>query len=179
MFMKRKLSRASIDEVLKEMPILENNEKRNILGGTQVSSIRINGGYLISYDYENREMGKLTVYQPDGGGQPIIFDGVTCSYGDINGCAYQLNGIHVGENPEYNFDISTMIHEYGHVFQQKLYFESLGYVVYAGAGSAAANIYQYFGGNYYDYPTENEASRWGQAYIDQYYPNSGYKAEGL
>lgn len=177
--MKRKLTRALIDEIRKEMPVLSEKESRTTIGGGDIVGIRINGGYLVSYDYSDVGGGKFTTYQPDNGGQTIVFDGVTCSYGDINGCAYQINGIHVGEYPEHNFDISTMIHEYGHVLQQNHHFRGLTYVTTVGAGSAAANVYQYFGGNYYDYPTERQASEWGQDYIDTYYPNSGYKAEGL
>lgn len=123
-------------------------------------------------------MGKLTVYEPDTGGDRIIFDGVTCSDRSLGGCAYQFNGIKVGPNPEINFDIGTMIHEYGHYLQQ----ESMGgaaYLVYAGTGSGLGNIYASLGGDYYSVYSEKNASERGQEYMDQYYPNSGYKAEGL
>ena len=177
--MKKKLTRALIDEIRKEMPVLSEKESRTTIGGGNIVGIRINGGYLISYDYSDVGGGKFTSYQPDNGGQTIIFDGVTCSYGDINGCAYHLNGIHVGEYPEHNFDIGTMIHEYGHYLQESASAGTVAYAIVAGMGSAGANAYNYLGGNYYDFPTEKSASKAGQNYIDQNYPNSGYKAEGL
>lgn len=65
----------------------------DIIGGTKVTSIRINGGYLISYNYENEELGKLTAYQPDGGGQSIIFNGVTSSSSAPDGSGFQLGGV--------------------------------------------------------------------------------------
>lgn len=173
--MKRKLTRATIDEVRKEMPVIENNEARNVIGGTQVSSIRINGGYLISYDYENSEMGKLTVYQPDGGGQPIVFDGVTCSSSSApDGSGFQLGGVvRVGEQPETYFDIGLMIHEYGHYLQE----QSMGtgaYLLYAGIGSLKGRLNE--DTPYYDIPSERDASNRGDNYMNTYYPNSGYKA---
>lgn len=174
----RTLLRKNLDELALTMPIINENDQRNFVGGTKVSSIRINGGYLYSYDYENDDLGKLTVYQPDNGGAPIVFDGVNCSDGSLGGCPYQFNGIKVGPNPESNFDIGTMIHEYGHYLQQ----ESMGavaYLAYAGAGSGFGNLYETVGGNYYSVYSEKNASERGQEYMDQYYPNSGYKAEGL
>lgn len=172
--MKRKLTRATIDEVRKEMPVLQNNEACNVIGGTKVSSIRINGGYLISYDYENEDLGKLTVYQPDGGGQPIVFDGVTCSNSSApDGSGFQLGGVvRVGEEPERYFDINLMIHEYGHYLQE----ESMGtaaYLAYAGSGSLWGRIKDT---PYYDIPSEKDASNRGNDYMNTYYPNSGYKA---
>jgi len=145
----KKLTRKNLDELALVMPVIDENGQSEFIGGTQASSIRINGGYLISYDYENDDLGKLTVFQPDNGGALIIFDGVTCSNGDLGGCAYQFNGIvEVGPNPETDFDIGTMIHEYGHFLQQ----ESMGgaaYLVYAGVGSGLGNLYEIVGGDYY------------------------------
>lgn len=172
----RTLLRKNLDELALTMPIINESDQRNFVGGTIVTSIRINGGYLYSYDYENDDLGKLTVYQPDNGGAPIIFDGVNCSDGSLGGCAYQLNGIKVGPNPESNFDIGIMIHEYGHYLQQEE-MGTIAYVIYAGLGSAYGNVVP--GVDYYEIPSENNASERGQEYMDQYYPNSGYKAEGL
>lgn len=171
------LLRKNLDELALTMPIVNENEQRNFVGGTKVTSIRINGGYLYSYDYENDDLGKLTVYQPDNGGDPIVFDGVTCSDCSApDGSAYQFNGICVGDNPSSNFDIGTMIHEYGHFLQQ----EEMGtirYGLYAGAGSLYGRLNPEV--DYYEIPSEKDASKRGQEYIDQYYPNSGYQSEGL
>lgn len=171
------LLRKNLDELALIMPIINDNDQRNFVGGTIVSSIRINGGYLYSYDYENDDFGKLTVYQPDEGA-PIVFDGVTCSDGSLGGCAYQYNGIKVGPNPEANFDIGTMIHEYGHFLQQESLWDPI-FLVYAGVGSGLGNLYEIVGGDYYSVYSEGNASERGQEYMNQYYPNSGYKAEGL
>lgn len=172
--MKRKITRASIEELRKEMPVLNEEEEQSIVGGTKVSSIRINGGYLISYDYEN-ELGQLTVFQPDGGGQPIVFDGVVCSNSSApDGSAYQLNGIvRVGDSPEYYFNIGLMIHEFGHYLQQEEK-GTISYLWYAGKGSLEGRMDKDI--DYYDIPSERDASNRGNNYMNQYYPNSGYQA---
>lgn len=174
----RKLTKSNVEELRKEMPVLTSGEEREVIGGTGITSIRIRGGYLISYDYGSAG-GQYTVYSPDNGGQTVVFDGVTASYGDINGCAYQLSGIHVGENPESCFDIGTMIHEYGHHLHEMVSVDTMAYAIVAGTGSALANAYTWLGGDYYSFPTEKIASVAGQNYIDTHYPDSGYKAEGL
>ncbi|RNC63585.1 hypothetical protein [Proteiniphilum sp. X52] len=69
-----------------------------------------------------------------------------------------------------------MIHEYGHFLQQ----EEMGtirYGLYAGGGSLYGRLNPDV--DYYEIPSEKNASERGQEYIDQYYPNSGYKSEGL
>ena len=173
----KKLTRKNLDELALVMPVIDENGQSEFIGGTQASSIRINGGYLISYDYENDDLGKLTVFQPDNGGALIIFDGVTCSNGDLGGCAYQFNGIvEVGPNPETDFDIGTMIHEYGHFLQQEE-MGTVAYLAYAGSGSAYG--YTFSGVDYYDIPSEKNASERGQEYMDQYYSGSSYTADGL
>jgi hypothetical protein len=171
----RKLTRKSLDELAVIMPIIDKNGQNGFVGGTIVTSIRINGGYLISYDYENEDLVKLTVYQPDSG-STIVFDGVTCSTGSLNGSAYQFNGIKVGEDSEANFDIGTMIHEYGHFLQQEE-MGTVAYLAYAGSGSAYG--YTFSGVDYYDIPSEKNASERGQEYMDQYYSGSSYTADGL
>ena len=65
--MKRKLTRALIDEIRKEMPVLSEKESRTTIGGGDIVGIRINGGYLVSYDYSDVGGGKFTTYQPDNG----------------------------------------------------------------------------------------------------------------
>ncbi len=165
-----------MDELAKEMPIISEIEQQEFIGGNKITSIRINGGYLISYDYENDTLGKLTVYQPDNGGNPIVFDGVTCSNSSApDGSAYQFNGVRVGDNPSLYFNIGDMIHEYGHYLQQEG-MNNVTYLVYAGGGSLIGRITNT---DYYSIPSEKDASERGQDYMDQYYPNSGYKATGL
>lgn len=131
------------------------------------------GGGLVSYDYGD-DGGKVTVYNPDNGGQSVVFDRVVFSSGTApDGSAYQLNGvIRVGENPAEIFDISLMIHEYGHYIQQ----EEMGtmtYLVYAGSGSAYGRMSDT---PYYQILSEADASNRGNEYIDSCYPESGYKA---
>lgn len=181
--MRHKLTRAVIDEIRKEMPMLDVEESRNIIGGGDIVGIRIKDGYLVSYDYSDVGGGKFTSYQPDNGGQTIIFDGVLCSNGSLGGCPYQFCGIKVGPDPESNFGIEEMIHEYGHFLQQ----EEMGavkYVFVAGSGSYDANHNEMYtspesGCGYYDQPNECDASLRGQKYIMTNYPNCGYKACGL
>lgn len=146
----RNLTRSSVEELRREMPVLTVEEEREVIGGTYVGAIRINGG------------------------QSVLFGGVVCSNSSApDGSACQLSGvIRVGENPAENFDISLMIHEYGHYMQQ----EEMGimtYLVYAGSGSAYGRMSDT---PYYQIPSEADASNRGNEYIDSYYPESGYKA---
>ena len=57
----------------------------------------------------------------------------------------------------------------------------LGYYLGYGIGVGGGSLYGRLNPDvdYYEIPTEKDASERGQAYLDKYYPHCGYKANGL
>lgn len=142
-----------------------------------VTSIAIKDGCVVCYKYPHN-VNSQTIFKPNNGDDSIVLFGVCCDYGNMLGYPYQLNGIKVGKSPSTSFTVGMLIHEFGHHLQQ----QELGtfrFMLYAGIGSAIANIYQRFGGDYYSIYSERDASFRGQAYINEYYPTCNYLAVGL
>lgn len=170
----KKLEKLTLKDFNRKMQLIDKNDQKNLLGGTDVTQVNINGGFVISYDNWGTSNDYSVYYGSDG--SVFVFDGVSTDNGNLLGSAYQLNGIHVGAGPTAFFDIGTMIHEYGHHLQQEAWGTG-AYAAWAGANSAYGYLSET--DDYYNLPTEQGASERGQAYMDQYYPNSGYSAEGL
>lgn len=170
----KKLQKLTLKDFDGKMQLMDLSDQKGLLGGTDVTRVNINGGYILSYDNAGSD-NDYSIYFDNNGNQ-IVFDGITTDNGDLNGSAYQYNGIHVGSGPTLFFDIGTMIHEYGHYLQQKEW-GSLVYGVVAGTSSGYGHITD--SDDYYQIYSEQNASQRGQAYMNTYYPGIGYSAEGL
>jgi hypothetical protein len=127
--------------------------------------------------------GDYVVYYPnDSSKQALVFEGVEIENGSApNGVAFQLFGtIYTGRGDGAIYSVGDFIHEYGHYLQQ----EDKGTCYYLtevlfGSGYATIRYYLNPSYDYYSYYTEQEASQYGQKYIDTYYSGSGYTATGL
>lgn len=109
--MKKKLTRSSIDEIRKEMLILNSTEERKVIGGG--NRVQISGGYL-----EEKDGG--TYFYGNNGGS-VFFSGISISTSLVaDNAAYQMSGtIHVSESWANNgFSVYDFAHEYGHYLQQ-------------------------------------------------------------
>lgn len=170
--MKKKLSRLNVDELKQTYDVLDTELQRSVVGGYTVTSNDISGGKVVSYSWEDGT--KYSVCIMDDGRQFVFWGAIASSGQAANGAAYQLNGtIHLGDDPS-SIDMNTFIHEYGHYLQQK----NEGDLHYVGVAMYSAYKSMFPGENYYT-GSEKEASEYGQAYMDMYYPGHGYRAPGL
>lgn len=157
--MKRKITKASIEELRKEMPVLNEEEEQSIVGGER---IRISGGYLESVD------GGTYFYGDNG--STVFFKGVDFSIDSkliADYSAYQFNGtIHVEEKWAYNgFDIYVFAHEYGHYLQQ----EEMGFWNYL-TDVAIPSMYSAQHNDPYTHsqqPFEKDATKRGEEYLNK------------
>lgn len=119
--MKQKLTRALIDEIRKEMPVLNEDEEKRVQGGWDpvkgYETLRIAGGFL-------QETGNGTWYYGEDGKQ-IFFEGIGISTAEpiASGTAFQVGGvISISQDwlndTRHPFTIKDFAHEYGHYLQE-------------------------------------------------------------
>ncbi len=174
------LRKIDIEKMRAEMPVLKEQEQRQIVGGVDFNSIELNGGgEAISYDLGDNGESYTVVYAPNG--DVYFFDGVTVSKGSSpDGSGLQFDGvIYQGKS---GLTMNEFIHEYGHYFQEKEKGTGM-YVLTVGVESAVKHtlsndmLKKLFGSDsYYGTGYENDASARGNEYMDTYYPDSPYEA---
>lgn len=173
--MKRKLTRATIDEIRKEMPVLNLDEKRSVLGGYDpvkgYETIGIAGGYL-------QENGAGTWFYGEDG-RRIFFEGVGISTSCVMpGTAYQSGGVITIakdwlNDSGYPFNVDTFAHEYGHYLQE----QEMGSYAYWKDVAVPSGYNLLTDPGSHDYmPYEQDATKRGQDYMDSHtvYPPQGY-----
>lgn len=173
--MKRKLTRATIDEVRKEMPVLNLDDTRRVLGGWDpvngYETIKIDGGFL-------QEVQDGTWYFGNDG-RRIFFDGVGISTaGVVPGTAYQSGGVITISQEWINdakrpFNIKDFAHEYGHYLQE----QEMGSSAYWTDVAIPSAYNMLTDPKSHDYlPCEQDATKRGNDYMDSHtvYPPNGY-----
>ena len=174
--MKQKLTRALIDEIRKEMPVLNEDEEKRVQGGWDpvkgYETLRIAGGFL-------QETGNGTWYYGEDGKQ-IFFEGIGISTAEpiASGTAFQVGGvISISQDwlndTRHPFTIKDFAHEYGHYLQE----------LEMGSGSYWKDVAIPSGynlltdpGSHDDMPYEQDATKRGNDYMDSHttYPSTGY-----
>lgn len=174
--MKQKLTRALIDEIRKEMPVLNEDEEKRVQGDWDpvkgYETLRIAGGFL-------QETGNGTWYYGEDGKQ-IFFEGIGISTAEpiASGTAFQVGGvISISQDwlndTRHPFTIKDFAHEYGHYLQE----------LEMGSGSYWKDVAIPSGynlltdpGSHDDMPYEQDATKRGNDYMDSHttYPSTGY-----